>query len=89
MIGCGAYKNPPEIVSEIFKELVVEFAGYFNMVVFAITENWRDPEPLNNYNLFSEHFGTDEHNYKNYYPTPNPSPKIDNSSPEKKINDEF
>ncbi len=38
-LGCGAYKNPPEHVAEIFKEIISEFDGCFKNVVFAIFED--------------------------------------------------
>lgn len=35
--GCGAFKNPPELVAEVFQSLLTgEFKGYFNDIIFAI-----------------------------------------------------
>jgi uncharacterized protein (TIGR02452 family) len=34
--GCGAFRNPPEQVAEIFKSVIQEFNGFFKEVSFAI-----------------------------------------------------
>lgn len=36
--GCGAFKNPPEQVAEIFREIIEEYMGYFKRIVFAILD---------------------------------------------------
>lgn len=33
--GCGAFKNPPNLVARAFKEVIPEFKGYFDNIVFA------------------------------------------------------
>ena len=39
-LGCGAFKNPPAHVAQLFKtELLGEFDGEFELVVFAILED--------------------------------------------------
>jgi len=35
-LGCGAWKNPPKDVAEVFKEICVKYDGLFKEVVFAI-----------------------------------------------------
>ncbi|MEE1032395.1 MAG: TIGR02452 family protein [Ruminococcus sp.] len=39
--GCGAFRNPPELVASVFHKLLVEqgYAGYFEKVVFAIKKS--------------------------------------------------
>jgi uncharacterized protein (TIGR02452 family) len=38
-LGCGAWRNPPEQVASIFKEVINEFSGVFKNIEFAITGN--------------------------------------------------
>jgi len=36
-LGCGAYRNPPHHVAQLFKEVINEnFAGCFKNITFAI-----------------------------------------------------
>lgn len=42
-LGCGAWKNPPHHVAEIFKEILLEYDGIISTFVFAILtrkDNW-------------------------------------------------
>ena len=43
--GCGAFRNPPEIVAEVFKEVLVKesYGSMFDQVVFAVLAG-RKPE---------------------------------------------
>jgi uncharacterized protein (TIGR02452 family) len=34
-LGCGAWRNPPEHVAEIFKEVLIKYRGMFKKIVFA------------------------------------------------------
>jgi uncharacterized protein (TIGR02452 family) len=34
-LGCGAWRNPPEHVAELFKEVLEEYDGLFKKIVFA------------------------------------------------------
>ena len=36
--GCGAFNNPPQLVAEVFRKLLIDrqYAAYFEKVVFAI-----------------------------------------------------
>lgn len=47
-LGCGAYGNPPELVSEIFKIYLKKYAGYFDRIYFAVLDSHRD----NNFPVF-------------------------------------
>lgn len=44
--GCGAFRNPPELVAEVFKELTEEYKYYFDIIEYAVfcreyeTENY-------------------------------------------------
>jgi hypothetical protein len=51
--GCGAFKNPPEQVAEIYKSLIVEYINEFDVIAFAIL--WPGYGP-NNYNIFKQIF---------------------------------
>lgn len=48
--GCGAFKNPPEEVAKIFKEVLQEYKKYFKHIAFAIL----DYRGSNNYEIFKE-----------------------------------
>lgn len=55
--GCGAFKNPPEVVAKAFHEVIEEnnYSSYFKKIVFAIKSN-----DVNNSNydaFFDEFFG--------------------------------
>lgn len=56
--GCGAFKNPPEIVAKAFHEVIDEndYACFFKKIVFAIKSNYS-----NNYNceIFYREFFAD------------------------------
>lgn len=51
--GCGVFKNDPEVVSQIFKKILVDegLKNYFSLVVFPIYKNEV------NYEAFKETFG--------------------------------
>ncbi len=53
-------------MSKIFKQVVEEFAGYINLVIFTIIENRRDSDPLKNFKLFCEYFGSGRNDYKEF-----------------------
>ncbi len=56
--GCGAYGNPPELVAEVFKEILAEpeFDGAFSEICFAILEDHNSPAG-GNYAPFAKVFG--------------------------------
>ena len=35
-LGCGQYNNPPFEIANLFKQVIMEYAGYFNYVYFSI-----------------------------------------------------
>ena len=39
--GCGAFRNPPELVAEVFHHLLVKngYGRFFRKVIFAIKKN--------------------------------------------------
>ena len=53
--GCGAFKNPPEVVAEAFHEVIDEngYADNFKKIVFAIKCN---PNNTKNLDVFQEEF---------------------------------
>lgn len=57
--GCGAFKNPPEVVAEAFHEVIDEngYAYNFRKIVFAIKCN---PNNTKNLDVFQEEFSKDE-----------------------------
>ena len=57
--GCGAFRNPPRHVAELFKEIIdsAEFAGAFDRIVFAIIEN-HNSRGAGNLPPFRDVFGT-------------------------------
>ena len=38
-LGCGAFKNPPKHVASIFKSIILQYAGYFQTIYFAIVDD--------------------------------------------------
>lgn len=52
--GCGAFKNPPEVVAEAMKEVVQEFRHYFKVIEFAVYCSPRDEQ---NYMAFKKVLG--------------------------------
>ena len=56
--GCGAFRNPPKEVAQLFKSaLQTEFSGCFDHVVFAIFD--RPDWPETNYAVFKSVFEED------------------------------
>lgn len=57
--GCGAFKNPPEVVAEAFHEVIDEngYADNFKKIVFAIKCN---PNNTKNLDVFQEEFTRNE-----------------------------
>ena len=47
--GCGAFRNPPEVVARAYRELLDEFDGYLRQVEFAV---YCSPGDSRNYDVF-------------------------------------
>ncbi|CAF1560009.1 unnamed protein product, partial [Adineta ricciae] len=45
--GCGAFKNPPEHVAQLFLSVIEQYAGFFKLVVFAIIDDHNTGGQLN------------------------------------------
>lgn len=54
--GCGAFKNPPRHVAQLFKSILDEpaYAGRFSEVYFSIKDDHNDT--MGNYQSFREVF---------------------------------
>lgn len=37
-LGCGVFQNPPEEVASMFKQMIVKYTGYFQIIAFAILD---------------------------------------------------
>ena len=49
--GCGAFKNPPELVAKVFKNVMQKFLGYFETIEYAVFHTERE---LANYEAFAK-----------------------------------
>ncbi|CAF1531382.1 unnamed protein product [Adineta ricciae] len=38
-LGCGAFKNPPGHVAELFRSVIEQYAGFFRRITFAILDD--------------------------------------------------
>ena len=47
--GCGAFKNPPEVVAEALKQVAHEFRYHFRVIEFAV---YCSPRDERNYQVF-------------------------------------
>lgn len=47
-LGCGAFRNPPEVVREMFREAISKYGGYFKKIVFAVLSGTKN----SNYEVF-------------------------------------
>ena len=47
--GCGAFKNPPEVVAKAMKKVIAEFRNYFRVIEFAV---YCSPGEERNYTVF-------------------------------------
>lgn len=52
--GCGAFKNPPDVVADVFWQLTKEFVRQFETIEYAVYHTDRDAE---NYKAFQRAFG--------------------------------
>ena len=47
--GCGAFRNPPEIVAKVFNKVMSDFLKYFDTIEYAIYHTERE---IANYEAF-------------------------------------
>jgi uncharacterized protein (TIGR02452 family) len=62
--GCGAFRNPPEIIANLFSQVLKEdeFKGCFDQIVFAIIEDHNTGKVHNsggNVGPFCKEFGVE------------------------------
>lgn len=59
-LGCGAYRNPPEHIAQLFKEVIQEYEGCFEHIYFAIFDDHnanKKHNPQGNIAPFEKVFG--------------------------------
>jgi uncharacterized protein (TIGR02452 family) len=49
--GCGAFRNPPEVVAEVFREVQEEYKKVFEVIEYAVYHTDRE---IRNYKVFKE-----------------------------------
>ncbi len=49
-LGCGVFRNPPECVANVFKEVLTEYSKYFEEIIFAVLS----VKNKENYDTFSK-----------------------------------
>ena len=55
--GCGAFRNPPDQVVELFEHVLDQFSGYFRRVDFAILKHvYGKTSGLDNFDIFDQYF---------------------------------
>lgn len=58
--GCGAFRNPPESIAQLFKEIIEELDGYYKRITFAILDDHNTGKVHNkqgNFTVFQAIFG--------------------------------
>ncbi|CAF2763646.1 unnamed protein product [Rotaria sp. Silwood2] len=56
-IGCGAFKNPPDHVVQLFRSVIEQYAGFFKLIIFAVIDDHNSGSHLNpkgNFKPFKE-----------------------------------
>ena len=51
--GCGAFRNPPDVVADIFRQITAEYCKYFEVIEYAVFHTDRETE---NYKAFKRAF---------------------------------
>ena len=46
-LGCGAFKNPAGHIASIFKSVILQYAGFFNIIYFAIVDDHNADNKIN------------------------------------------
>ena len=49
--GCGAFRNPPEIVARVFNDVMQDYLCYFDIIEYAVYHTERE---VANYEAFSK-----------------------------------
>ena len=49
-LGCGAFRNPPKVVRDMFQDAIDRYRNYFKQITFAVLSNEKNP----NYDIFKE-----------------------------------
>lgn len=52
--GCGAFRNPPQIVAQVFAEVMQDFIYHFETIEYAVFHTQRE---TTNYDEFKKHLG--------------------------------
>ena len=47
--GCGAFKNPPDVVAKVFHDVMKDWLNYFEVIEYAV---YHRPDEAANYNAF-------------------------------------
>ncbi len=55
--GCGAFRNPPEVVAKLFREATNEYSNWFETIEFAVFHTDRETA---NYDAFRKAFGMEK-----------------------------
>ncbi|CAF1459194.1 unnamed protein product [Adineta steineri] len=58
-LGCGAFRNPPDHVAKIFRSAIEQYAGFFQLIVFAIIDDHNaglNSNPKGNFLPFQHEF---------------------------------
>ncbi|CAF1104234.1 unnamed protein product [Adineta ricciae] len=67
-LGCGAFRNPPKHIAQIFRSVIEQYAGFFESIVFAIIDDHNTGQALNKEGNFQPFY--DELNDKSIEPYP-------------------
>lgn len=51
--GCGAFRNPPDVVADVFRQITDEYGKYFETIEYAVFHTERETE---NYKAFKRAF---------------------------------
>ena len=46
-LGCGAFKNPPDHIAQLFLSVIQQYAGFFKVIMFAIVDDHNAGHKLN------------------------------------------
>ena len=51
--GCGAFRNPPEVAADVFRQITAEYCKHFEAIEYAVFHTDRESE---NYKAFKRAF---------------------------------